>query len=628
MKNNSLINVNNTSENSNTHTNNSTFLKEETTSANSISQLYRPLTLIHKHEMNHLSDGLHTDHRVFPGVLTKNKSEKYQELYDFAPSAYFKLSRQDNIMELNLAGANMIGIAHADYRSQPFSSFVTGETKPVFTQFIRNVFKSNEKASCEVTLYSDFNILKHVKLTGIANEDNNQCLVNVIDISSQKESEKNLIIAKKELAFQVYEKELLAEQLIIAKEKAENKVKIKSIFLANMGHEIKTPLNGILGYSDLLKQTDITHDMQQFCISMIEKGGVRLLNIVNNLLTVAKKETNENEVSITQCNINEQIEFIYNFFKLEAEQKGLNISFQNSLPNCEAFISTDSEKIYGILTNLVKNAISYSDTGSIELGYILKPVNPPNTLFSGLFSKNHEQSENLVEVEFFVKDTGIGIPINKQEAIFGRYVQADSKDKRAAHGVGLGLAISKTYVEMLGGKIWVESEPDNGSIFYFTIPFVNKHLVKCGNVKEASSENMVHELKNLKILIADDDVSLGMLQAELLKKNCVFIQNVNNGLEALDACKSHNVFDLILMDINMPKMNGFDATEQIRKLNKDVIIIAQTVYPQEEEIALAYNAGCNDYIQKTLNKSTMSELLKKYFGNTLNQSEENNIVVA
>ena len=153
-------------------------------------------------------------------------------------------------------------------------------------------------------------------------------------------------------------------------------------------------------------------------------------------------------------------------------------------------------------------------------------------------------------------------------------------------------------------------------------------MVKPEKVNQASKENIDHAIKNLKILIADDDVSLGMLQAELVKKNCVFIQNVNNGLEALEACKSHNDFDLILMDINMPKMNGFDATEHIRKLNKDVIIIAQTVFPQEVEIAMAYNAGCNDYIQKTLNKNTMFELLKKYFGNALNQSEDKNIVVA
>jgi PAS domain S-box-containing protein len=627
MKNNSLKTATNTAESSDQHNKKPTLLKEETTKVNSINHLYKPMTFNHKNESNHSSDDLDKYSIILPGT-TKYTSDKYKELYDFAPSAYITLSRNNDIIELNLAGANMIGISHTDYRTQQFSTFVTDETKPVFDQFIRTVFRSNEKVSCEVTLFSDFSLFKYVKLTGISNEDNNQCLVNVIDITTQKEAEKNLIHAKKELAFQVYEKELLAEKLLIAKEKAENKVKIKSNFLANMVHEIKTPLNGILGYSDLLKQNDLSNEMQQFCISMIEKGGIHLLEIINNVLSVSKKEALQIEVTNTPCNINEQIEYIYNFFKLEVEQKGLQISFHNSLPDCEAVIDTDSEKINGILTNLVKNAICYSDEGSIEIGYTLKPVNPQDSLFSRLFSEDQKKPHHLVDVEFFVKDTGIGVPINNRESIFERYVQVDSEDKRATHGVGLGLAISKSYVEMLDGKIWVENEPGNGSIFYFTIPFISKHSENPVSPKCECKEKIPDEIKDLKILIVDDDISLGLLQAELVKNNSLFIQNVNNGREALEACKTHNDFDLILMDINMPKMNGFDTAEQIRKLNKDVIIIAQTVYPQEEEIALAYNAGCNDYIQKTLNKSTMLELIRKYFSKTQNQFGELKIDVA
>jgi len=627
MKNNSVINATNTVGNSRSRKDKSSFLKEDTTRVNGINNYLRQVTLNRKNESNHSSDNIDKYSIILPGT-TKYTSDKYKELYDFAPSAYITLSRNTDIIEMNLSGANMIGIAHTDYRSQPFSFFVNDETKPVFNQFIRSVFRSNDKVSCEVTLFSDFNLSKYVKLTGIANEDNNQCLVNVIDISSQKEAEKNLIMAKRELAFQIFEKELLAEKLTIAKDKAESKVKIKSIFLANMVHEIKTPLNGILGYSDLLKQKDLSDEMQQFCISMIDKGGIHLLNIVNNVLSDTKKEVLQNEVTITPCNINEQIEYIYNFFKLEVEKKGLQISFQNSLPNYEAVIDTDSDKINGILTNLVKNAISYCDEGSIEIGYTLKPVNRQEVLFSGMFSEHREKPHNLVNIEFFVKDTGIGVPINKQEAIFGRYVQVDSNDKRAAHGVGLGLAISKNYVEMLDGKIWLESEPGNGSIFYFTIPFISKQSKKLVMANCKSKEMPLNDIKDLKILIVDDDISLGMLQAELVINNSIFVQNVYNGIEALKACKMNNDFDLILMDINMPKMNGFVAAEQIRQLNKDVIIIAQTVYPQEEEIALAYNAGCNDYILKTLNKSTMLELLEKYFSKTQNQFGEIKIEVA
>lgn len=629
MKNNSLINANNNSKTSILYKERSALLSEPISSG-SKNDLYEPLKRIHKLNLNHILADMEKENLVLPGTTAKNASDRYKELYNFAPSAYFTLSKEDRIIELNLGGTNMLSITYHDYKNQLFSSFVTDDTKPIFNLFIRNVFNSNDKVSCEVTLLSDFNTLKYVILTGISNEDGNQCLVNVIDISPQKEAENKLIIAKKELAFQIFEKELLADKLIIAKDKAEGRVKVKSIFLANMGHEIKTPLNGILGFTDLLKKPDLSNDMQHLCISMIEKGGARLLNIANNLLDISKKESILTDVTISACNINEQIEFIYNFFKLEVEGKGMQISFQNSLQTQEATIVTDSEKIYGILTNLVKNAINYSDEGSIEIGYTLKPINPNSSLFDGLFDEPVEpveQSSNLVEVEFFVKDTGIGIPINMQEAIFGRYIQADSNDKRESHGVGLGLDISKAYVEMLGGKIWVESEPGKGSIFYFTIPYINKQSENLDLKSDVSTESIENEIKDLKILIADDDISLGMLQAELVKNNSKFVLHVNNGIEAIEAYKNYSDFDLILMDINMPKMNGFDAASHIRQLNKDVIIIAQTVFPSEEEIEKAKEVGFNDYIQKTLNKSLMLELLKKYFSKSENQSEEINIVV-
>jgi CheY-like chemotaxis protein len=309
----------------------------------------------------------------------------------------------------------------------------------------------------------------------------------------------------------------------------------------------------------------------------------------------------------------------------------MQISFQNSLPDNEAIVDTDIEKIYGILTNLVKNAISYSDEGIIEIGYTLKPVIPYEPMFCCLVGEDSDpinQSGNKVEIQFFVKDTGIGIPINKQEAIFCRYMQADSSDKRASHGVGLGLAISKAYVEMLGGKIWVECEPGEGSTFYFTIPYINE-LTEHPDLKDETSHGKKEkEIKDLKILIADDDISLGMLQTELVKNNSKFVLNVNNGIEAIEAFKENSDFDLILMDITMPKMNGFDAISHIRKLNKKVIIIAQTVFLVEAEIEKAKEVGCNDYIQKTLDKNLMLDLLRKYFGNSVSQSEEINIVVA
>jgi len=244
------------------------------------------------------------------------------------------------------------------------------------------------------------------------------------------------------------------QELIKAKKQAEESDRLKSAFLANMNHEIRTPLNGILGFAELLREPNLSGGEQQEYISVINKSGARMLDTITEIVDISKIEAGLMEVDIKELNVNKQIEYTYDLFKLEVEDKGMQLFFKNSLPEKEAIIKTDHEKIYGILTKLVKNAIKYSEKGSIEFGYEKK----------GGF------------LEFFVKDTGIGIPKDRQEAIFERFIQADIADKMAYQGTGLGLTIAKAYVQMLGGEIRVESDPDSksgkiGSTFYFTIPY-------------------------------------------------------------------------------------------------------------------------------------------------------------
>lgn len=238
-------------------------------------------------------------------------------------------------------------------------------------------------------------------------------------------------------------------ELIAAKEQAEESDQLKSAFLANMSHEIRTPMNGILGFAELLKEPGLSNEQQHEFIEIIEKSGGRLLNIINDIVNISKIESGLMEVQNKELNTNEQIEYIYTFFKPEVDAKGMQFSFTTSLAFKESIIKTDQEKFLAILTNLVKNAIKYSENGSIELGYIRKDK----------------------FLEFYVTDTGIGIDKERQEAIFERFIQADIGDKDAREGVGLGLSITKAYVEMLGGELWVESEMGRGSTFYFTIPY-------------------------------------------------------------------------------------------------------------------------------------------------------------
>lgn len=245
--------------------------------------------------------------------------------------------------------------------------------------------------------------------------------------------------------------ELLKEnhaELSIAKEKAEVSSRLKSAFLANMSHEIRTPMNAILGFSELLEQPELTAEKQAKYFEIIKKSGNRLLIVINDIIDISKVESGQMEILISEFTVLEQINEVHALFNTEAIRKGILLSIKNTLPSNEITINSDNHKINAILVNLVKNAIKYCDEGTIEIGVAKK--------------------ETIVE--FYVKDTGIGIDKHRQSAIFERFVQADIEDVKALQGSGLGLSISKAYVEMLGGEIWVESEPGNGATFYFTIP--------------------------------------------------------------------------------------------------------------------------------------------------------------
>jgi PAS domain S-box-containing protein len=406
----------------------------------------------------------------------------------------------------------------------------------------------------------------------------------------------------------VSEKQKLISDLTIAKDQAQESDRLKSAFLANMSHEIRTPMNGILGFSGLLKEPDLTGEQQQEYIAIIEKSGNRMLNIINDIIDIAKIEAGLMKLDIKETNINEQIEYIYSFFKPEVEAKGMKLSFKNPLPAKEATITTDHEKVYAILTNLVKNAIKYSEKGSIELGYVStdSTTTPVSEVGEG---------RRTPELQFYVKDTGIGIPKDRLEAIFERFVQADIEDEKARQGAGLGLAITRSYVEMLDGKIWVDSEEGVGSTFYFTLPYHNHtEPIEEKVVQLLTSTDKTNQVKNLKILIAEDDDVSEMLIAINLKEFGKEILKARTGMEAVEACRQNTNIDLVLMDIRMPEMGGHEAVRQIRQFNTDVIIIAQTAYGLSGDRDKAIEAGCNDYIAKPIKKEELMGLIQKYFG--------------
>jgi hypothetical protein len=427
-----------------------------------------------------------------------------------------------------------------------------------------------------------------------------------------KEKEKRaseLIVANKELAFQNKEKEKRASELIVAnkekekqaaeliraKEQAEKSDRLKLAFLANMSHEIRTPMNGILGFTELLKEPTLTHKEQQDYIQIIEKSGKRMLHIVNDIINISKVESGQIDVVITDTDVNDVREYLLQFFTNETVPKGIHLSITKKLNIKEKRIQTDREKLYAALTNLLKNAIKFT----------------PNL---GTISFGCERKREFLE--FFVKDSGIGISKSQQLLIFDRFKQVNGSTRLSHEGSGLGLAISKAYIEMLGGKIRIKSKEGNGSTFTFTLPYLpliesDKSVNPQHKLATKTSKN--EKLKELKILIAEDDNVSKVLISILIKPLSSQLIMVSNGLEAIEALQKNPDLDLLLIDINMPKMGGLEATKLIREFNKEIIIIAQTAYGMQTDRDKAIAAGCTDYISKPINKVELHALINKYF---------------
>jgi PAS domain S-box-containing protein len=531
------------------------------------------LKLIHELEVYQIELEMQNEELVMAKQKAEQAEEKYIELYDFAPTGYLSLSKEGEIAELNFMAAKLLGKERLHIKTRPLALFISPGSLPSYNGFFEKVIDSEEKQSCEVELSIEGKSPICLKIEGIACENDERYLLTLIDITESKNAEK---------------------ELISAKEHAEESDYLKSAFLANMSHEIRTPMNGILGFAELLKEPNLSGEQHQEYIHIIEKSGVRMLNIINDIVDISKIESGLMLLDIEATNINEQIEYIYTFFKPEVEAKGMHLSFRNPLPANEALIETDREKVYAILTNLVKNAIKYSIRGQIEIGYTLQPT------------------EGLGELEFYVRDTGVGIPKDRQEAIFERFIQADIGNQKAQQGAGLGLSITKAYVEMLGGKIWVSSEERRGSTFYFTLPYNGLPEIKF-DARDVRALTQMDHFRKLKVLIAEDDEISEKLMDLNVQSFSKEIINVRTGVEAVDMCKKNRDIDLVFMDIMMPQMNGYEATRQIRQFNHDVVIIAQTAYGLTGDREKAMEAGCNDYIAKPVNREALLVLTQKHF---------------
>jgi CheY-like chemotaxis protein len=378
------------------------------------------------------------------------------------------------------------------------------------------------------------------------------------------------------------------KKLIEVKAKAEGANMLKSAFLANMSHEIRTPMNAIMGFSGLLMQQGLSTEKIQDYAQIINNSTNQLLGIISDIIDISKIETGQIFIDLEMVNINQLINELFITYQKIIKPKNISFKCSCELPNTPIQVKTDGNRIKQVFCNLLNNAIKFTKEGEIEFGYNVK----------GNF------------VEFFVKDTGMGISKENYELIFERFRQLKKTNDEIYGGNGLGLSISKALIEKLGGSITVYSELDKGSIFKFTIPYLEGNEIDIASKETTKTENF--DWNDKTILIVDDDQYSYTFLKELLLDSNANLVHAWNGKEAGIQVKNNSDISVVLMDIKMPYMDGYEATRIIKQLYPKLPVIAQTAFALTQEKKRALKAGCDNYLSKPIDIIHLKNTINSY----------------
>jgi len=429
----------------------------------------------------------------------------------------------------------------------------------------------------------------------------NRSLLNELQLKNKELADSNTILNQKNKQLELsraelsaYNEELLATtnalqetnlMLTNALVRAEEGDRLKSAFLQNMSHEIRTPMNGIIGFAELLQIPNLRKEKVEYYSKIIIKSSNNLLSIVDDILEFSMIEAELVQLNETLTHINGMIANSIDTYWVESEAKGINLVFENEKNTETLYAYLDSMKITKILNSFINNALKFSNQGSISIGV--------------------RQENN--ELEFYVKDNGIGIDKKEHEKVFERFYQVDLSSTRTYGGTGLGLSICKGFVDIMGGKIGVESALGQGSRFYFRIPYnaVNRNIEKQASKVAANQQEPT-------ILVVEDESTNYLFLFEILKNHHYNMIHAFNGEEAIKKCREISTIDLVIMDVKMPVMNGYEAAEEIKKFRPQLPIIIHTAYASTEDRMRALSVGCDDYIAKPVKPANMVKIIEKH----------------
>ncbi len=380
------------------------------------------------------------------------------------------------------------------------------------------------------------------------------------------------------------------KELILAKTRAEESDKLKTAFLSNLSHEIRTPLNAIIGFSSLITDSDLTYQEKKNLSEVVYKNSNDLLKLIEDLIEISEIETGQLNIKKSECSVNKILnELKAVFIEEDKKARGVKLNLRKEIGSDDFTILTDPVRLKQVLYNLISNACKFTEQGFVEFGYTFK------------------DDQTLL---FYIIDSGVGIELEKQKNIFSPFRQADDSNTRKYGGMGLGLAISKHIIEKLGGKIWFTTCPGSGSTFFFTIPHIPVRLKFEQTLVEEKSTTF--NWKNKTILIADDiDVNYVFLKAAVKNTKAEVIW-AKNGKEAVDFVQSNPRINIVLMDIIMPEMDGFEATRKIKEINSNLPVVCHTAYPSKENYQASLECGFNTYLAKPIKVQSMLQVIDKF----------------